>query len=205
MITRSFDYCNFCEYDSTYYIKLNMNSNFSARQATMFVSGEHCRCVHRFLSFDDAKTIDFQSPSSLLLVFMIRDCRAMRREAEKNIRDEIGEGQNAWQITRLVHRRNETKPRPRTRTPLCSHCTRVSLRGSQVCHSAGATVSDRHQITPDKGTTNWYHPNERRSPRKIRAAITLASITRRARGERDTEFCARTGVSLAFLDVTSDF
>lgn len=76
-----------------------------------------------------------------LQFFIIRDCRAMRRETEKNIRDEIGEGQNAWQITRLVHRRNETKPRPRTRTALCSHCSRVSLRGSQVRHSAGATRS----------------------------------------------------------------
>lgn len=43
-----------------------------------------------------------------------------------------------------------------------------------------ATVSGRHQMTPDKGTTNWYHPNDRRSlRRKIRAAITLASITPR--------------------------
>lgn len=83
---------------------------------------------HRFLSFD-AKVVSSRGPP----VFMIP---RRTREAEKNVRDEIGEGQNAWQITRLVHQWNETKHRPRTRTPLCSHCTRVSLRGSEVRHSA---------------------------------------------------------------------
>lgn len=103
-------------------------------------------------------------PSEFLpspLSFIIRDCRAMRREAEKNVRDEIGEGQNAWQITRLVHRRNETKPRPRTANgafvPIVAGC-HFEVAGFAI-QPERRGVSGRHQITPDKGTTNWYHPN----------------------------------------------
>lgn len=101
------------------------------------------------------------------------------REAEKNVRDEIGEAQNAWQITRLVHRRNETKHRSRTRTALCSHCARVSLRGSVVRHSAERRCRIAIRWRPIKarqiGTTRTTTaPRE-----KIRAAIMPASITPR--------------------------
>lgn len=104
-------------------------------------------------------------------------------------------------------KQNPDRGRERRFVPIVAGCHFEVARFAIQPERRG--VSGRHQITPDKGTTNWYHPNERRSPRKIRAAIApRVDNASCARGERDTECVLRAnrcGVSLAFLDVTSDF
>ena len=63
--------------------------------------------------------------------------------------------------------RNETKPRRRAGRRFVPIVGPVSLQGN-VAFGSPVAVSGRHQMTLDKGTTNWYHPNDCCSSRKIR-------------------------------------
>lgn len=59
-----------------------MDSNLFARQGTMFVSGEHCRCMHGFLFFD-AKTVAFRIPPLSPFLYNTRLSRDATRGREK--------------------------------------------------------------------------------------------------------------------------